>query len=278
AILALQLYRLTNTDITLLTEERDELAEKIKLYESILASPNKLLQTIKKELRRIRKTYASDRKTKIEAEIDEIKINIEVTVPSEEVLVSVTKEGYVKRTSLRSYGASNQQDLMMKSDDHLLRLMELHTTDHVLLFTNRGKYVSIPVYELPDIKWKDMGNHLSNMTTLDNDEYIVECLPVRDFERDAFLLFYTRKGMLKKTALNQYQATRFSRSLIALNLKKEDELIGVMETDGSRDLLLATHLGYGLWMDEADVSAVGQRALGVIGISFIENDYLVNVQ
>src|SRR5699024_3575846 len=250
AILALQLYRLTNTDITLLTKESDELAEQIKKYESILASPKELLHTIKKELRRIRETYASERKTTIEAEIEEIKINIEVTVPSEEVLVSITKEGYLKRTSLRSYSASNQEDLMMKSNDQVLRLMELHTTDHILLFTNQGKYVNIPVHELPDIKWKDMGNHLSNMTTLNSDEYIVECLPVRDFERDATLLFYTKKGMLKKTTLKQYQATRYSRSLIALNLKEDHELIGVKETDGTADLFLATHLGYGLWMNE----------------------------
>src|SRR5699024_7149073 len=181
AILAMQLYRFTNTDVTQLQEEAATLAKDIKEFESILASPEKLLNNIKKELRYIRKSYHHDRLTSIEEKIEEIKIDVAVTVPSEDVLVSITKEGYVKRTSLRSYGASKQSDLLMKSTDRLIRLIELHTTDNVLIFTNKGKFACIPVYDLPDIKWKDMGNHLSNLTTLEADEHIVDCIPVREF-------------------------------------------------------------------------------------------------
>lgn len=278
AILALQLYRLTNTDITQLTEERAMLTEQIEEYETILADPKQLLQRIKKELRRIRKTYAKDRKTKIEAKIEEIKINIEVTVPSEDVVVSVTREGYIKRTSLRSYGASNRDDLLMKSDDSLLKLLELNTTDYVLLFTNLGKYIAVPVHELPDIRWKDMGNHLSNMTTFEPGEAIVACLPVRDFHTDSYLLFYTKQGMVKKTELQQYQASRFSRSLIAINVKEGDEVIGVHQTDGKQDLFFASHLGYGLWINEETISPTGLRTQGVIGMSLKDTDEVISVQ
>lgn len=276
AILALQLYRLTNTDVTQLQEEAATLAKDIKEFKSILASPEKLLNSIKKELRHIRKTYHHDRLTSIEEKIEEIKIDVAVTVPSEDVLVSITKEGYVKRTSLRSYGASKQSDLLMKSTDRLIRLIELHTTDNVLIFTNKGKFACIPVYDLPDIKWKDMGNHLSNLTTLEADEHIVDCIPVREFDEASSLLFYTKQGMLKKTVMTEYQATRYSRSLIALNLKPEDEVLGVMVTDGQQDLFLASYYGYGLWMNEAEVSPIGLRARGVIGISLKEDDFLVH--
>lgn len=275
AILALQLYRLTNTDITLLTNEKSELETQIESFEAILASPKLLVNVIKKELRRIKKAYASSRKTTIEKEIEEIKINIEVTVPNERVLVSVTKEGYIKRTSLRSFSASNKEDLLIKSSDHLIRLLEVDTTDHLLLFTNFGKYICVPVHELPDIRWKDMGNHLSNLTTLEANEQIVQCIPVRAFSPDKFLLFFTKQGMVKKSAMSLYQSARYSRSLIALNLRENDEVINVEETDGKKDVFLTTHLGYGLWFNESEISTVGQRALGVIGIQLKGSDYVV---
>lgn len=276
AILALQLYRLTNTDITLLTKEKSELESQIEAYEKILASPKQLMNTIKKDLRRIKKTYANDRKTTVQAEIEEITINIEVTVPSETVLVSVTKEGYMKRTSLRSYAASNKEDLMMKSSDYLIRLLEVDTTDHLLIFTNLGKYICLPVYELPDIRWKDMGNHLSNMTTMEQNEYIIQCIPVREFSPEKYLLFFTKQGMIKKSEQQLYESTRFSRSMIAINLRENDEVVNVYETDGEQDIFIATNQGYGLWFNESEVSSVGQRALGVIGIQLKENDFVVN--
>src|SRR5690625_5167188 len=132
AIVTLQLYRLTNTDITSLQEEAKELREQIKELKSILESEKKLLQTIKNDLRKIKKTFASPRRTLIEDEIEEITVDIEVTVTSEDVLISITREGYIKRTSLRSYAASNGEDFAMREDDHLIKLMEINTTDHIL--------------------------------------------------------------------------------------------------------------------------------------------------
>src|SRR5699024_2313917 len=134
------------------------------------------------------------------------------------------------------------------------------------------------VHELPDIRWKESGNHLSNLTTFDTDERVVQTIPVRAFSDQKYLVFITKNGMIKKSEQSLYQAVRFSRSLIALNLREDDELITVFETDGKQDIFIATHLGYGLWFDEAEISPVGQRALGVIGIQLKEDDFVVNGQ
>lgn len=278
AIVTLQLYRLTNTDITSLEEEAKELREQIKELKSILESEKKLLQTIKNDLRKIKKTFASPRRTLIEDEIEEITVDIEVTVTSEEVLTSITREGYIKRTSLRSYAASNGEDFAMREDDHLIRLMEINTTDHILLFTNKGRYIYLPVHELPDIRWKDIGQHISNIISIERDEFIVQSFPIRDFKTDDFLIFFTKNGMIKRSELKLYEAQRYSRALIAMNLKEEDELISVSRTDGNSDIFIASNTGYGLWYHESEVTPVGLRAAGVRSIQLKENEHVVNGQ
>ncbi|MDP4157118.1 MAG: DNA topoisomerase IV subunit A, partial [Bacillota bacterium] len=192
AIVSLQLYRLTNTDITALRNEAEELEKKIEEWTSILNSEKKLLSVIKKELKEVKKRFADERRSKIEAEIEELKINLEVMVPSEDVIVTVTKEGYVKRTSQRSFAASNGQDFGMKDSDRLISQLDLNTKDVVLLFTNKGNYLYCPVHELPDIRWKDIGQHVTNLIPIDRDEEIIQVLGIKDFEMDAYLVFVTR--------------------------------------------------------------------------------------
>lgn len=278
AIVMLQLYRLTNTDIISLEQEAEDLRKKITAFEAILASDKKLYQTIKKDLRQLKKTYADARRTVIEEQIEELKININVTVASEDVLLSVTRDGYVKRTSLRSYAASNGEDFAIKEEDHIVSLIELNTTDKILLFTNKGKYLCIPVHEIPDIRWKDMGQHLSNIATIEKDEFIVQCIPVRAFSEGNYLLFFTRNGMIKRSELKLYDAQRYSKTLIAISLKDEDELVNVFNTTGDSDIFIASNKGYGLWYDESEVSVVGQRARGVKAIQLREDEYIVNGQ
>ncbi|MGM8213685.1 DNA topoisomerase IV subunit A [Virgibacillus sp. W0430] len=276
AIVMLQLYRLTNTDIFQLEKEASELQDKIDEYNSILSSDKKLYQILKKNLRQIKKTYADQRRTTIEEEIENLSINIEVTIPSEDVVVSITKDGYVKRTSMRSFGASNIEDVTIKEDDHLISLMELNTTDKILLFTNKGKFICLPIHELPEIRWKDSGQHLSNISTLDSDEFIVESVPIRAFNDDDYLIFITKNGMIKRSKLHLYDAQRFSRALIAINLKNDDEVVNVYQTDGNANIFLTSNKGYGLWFHESDISVVGQRAQGVIGIQLKEGEIVVN--
>ncbi|MEH7076861.1 DNA topoisomerase IV subunit A [Neobacillus drentensis] len=275
AIVSLQLYRLTNTDITALRLEAEELAKKIEEWTSILASEKKLLSVIKKELKDVKKRFSDERRSKIQAEIEEIKINLEVTVPSEDVIVTVTKHGYVKRTSPRSYAASGGQDPAMKESDRLLAQLDMNTKDVLLLFTNKGNYLFCPVHELPDIRWKDMGQHVANIIPIERDEEIIQAISVKDFESDAYLVFVTKQGMVKKTELKAYKAQRYSKPLTAVNLKEDDQVLDVHLTDGTKELFIVTNLGYALWFHEEEISIVGQRAAGVKGINLKDDDYVI---
>ncbi|RBW69176.1 DNA topoisomerase IV subunit A [Bacillus taeanensis] len=276
AIVTLQLYRLTNTDITTLQKEAEELQKEIVKLEGILNSEKKLVSVIKKDLLSIKKKYEDERRTKIQEEIEEIKINLEVMVPSEDVVVTVTKDGYVKRTSIRSYNASSPEDIGMKETDRLLKKLDMNTTDTLLLFTNKGSYLYVPVHELPDIRWKDMGQHVANIVAIDSNESIIEAVPVEDFKTEDYLLFITKNGMVKRTELKHYQAARYSKALMALKLKGDDEVVNIYRTDGNQQVFLATNLGYGLWFDEEEVNIVGQRAAGVKGINLKEDDKVVS--
>jgi topoisomerase-4 subunit A len=276
AIVSLQLYRLTNTDITALKQEAEQLEKTIQELTAILNDEKKLLSVIKKELKTMKKQYADERRTVVEDEIEEIKINMEVMIPSEDVIVTVTKEGYVKRTSYRSYSASNGQDFGMKESDRLLSQMEMNTTDVLLLFTRKGNYLYCPVYELPDIRWKDVGQHISNLIPLDRDDDIIAAVPVKQFDEPLSLIFVTKQGMVKRTELTQYKVQRYTRPLVAMNVKEDDEVIHVYVTDGQQSLMLVTNQGYGLWFDEAEISTVGVRAAGVKGINLKEGDYVVS--
>lgn len=223
----------------------------------------------------MKKRFADNRRSKIEAEIEELKINLEVTVPSEDVIVTVTKEGYVKRTSQRSYAASNGQDLAMKDSDRLIAKLDVNTKDVVLLFTNKGNYLYCPVHELPDIRWKDIGQHVANIIPIERDEDIIQVLPVKDFEIDDYLVFVTKNGMVKKTELKQYKAQRYSKPLVGVNLKDDDQVIDVHLTDGTKELFLISHFGYALWFHEEEISIVGVRAAGVKGINLKDGDFVV---
>ncbi|WP_405101979.1 DNA topoisomerase IV subunit A [Oceanobacillus sp. FSL H7-0719] len=278
AVVNLQLYRLTNTDITQLEKEAAELEKNIKEYEAILGSEAILMKTIKKDLREIKKNFKSPRLTRIENKIEELKINIEVLVASEDVVVSVTKDGYLKRTSLRSYSASNTEDLMMKDLDYLIGLFEVNTTDNLLLFTNKGRFILFPVHELPDIRWKDLGAHISHFASLENEEKIINVIPVREFEENKYLTFFTKNGMVKRTELDKYQTQRQVKAMIAINLKADDELIGVYQTNGYSDIFIAVDTGYGLWYHESEINTTGQRTAGVKAIQLKKDEYVINGQ
>lgn len=277
AIVTLQLYRLTNTDIYDLREEANALNHKIEELTTILESEKKLLSVIKADLRKMKKTYADERRTTIEEEIKEIKIEMNVVVPEEDVIVTVTKDGYIKRTSLRSYSASNGQDIGMKEGDRLLGMFEMNTTHTLLLFTNKGNYLYCPVYELPDIRWKDIGQHISNMILLDRDEQITSVIPVTDFSH-GYVLFITKQGFVKKTSLVHYKAQRYSKPLVAIRLKEDDEVVNVYQTDGTGHIFLVTQYGYGLLFQEEEIGEVGVRAAGVKGIHLKEGDCVVSSQ
>lgn len=163
----------------------------------------------------------------------------------------------------------------MKDSDRLLAQLEMNTKDVLLLFTNKGNYLFCPVHEPPDIRWKDLGQHVANIIPIDRDEEIIQAIPVKDFDADLFLVFVTKNGMAKKTELKQYKAQRYSKPLVGINLKDDDQVIDVHLTDGTKELFLITHLGYALWFHEEEISIVGARAAGVKGINLKDDDFVI---
>ncbi|MFZ8123488.1 DNA topoisomerase IV subunit A, partial [Staphylococcus aureus] len=215
AIVMLQLYRLTNTDIVALEGEHKELEALIKQLRHILDNHDALLNVIKEELNEIKKKFKSERLSLIEAEIEEIKIDKEVMVPSEEVILSMTRHGYIKRTSIRSFNASGVEDIGLKDGDSLLKHQEVNTQDTVLVFTNKGRYLFIPVHKLADIRWKELGQHVSQIVPIEEDEVVINVFNEKDFNTDAFYVFATQNGMIKKSTVPLFKTTRFNKPLIA---------------------------------------------------------------
>lgn len=276
AIVSLQLYRLTNTDITQLQHEADELAKQISALEAILGDENNLIACLKEELNEIKKKYKTPRLTVIENEISEIKIDTEVLVASEDVVVSVTKEGYVKRTGMRSYAASNGEDLSMKETDHAIFIQTMNTMDSLLLFTSKGNYIYRPVHELPDIKWKNLGEHVSHLVSdTSSEEEVVAAIPMKTFSETDYFLFVTKNGMIKASAVLNYKPQRYSKTLMAINLKGDDSLISVETVIGNEDVFLASHNGYGLRYSISEVPLSGARTAGVKAMNLKADDFIV---
>ncbi|OQO84539.1 DNA topoisomerase IV subunit A [Enterococcus casseliflavus] len=282
AIVNLQLYRLTNTDITQLQAEAKELAETIAELTTILNEESELLKVIKKELREIKKKYTTPRLTEIEAEIQEIKIETQVLVAQEEVVVTVTRDGYVKRSSLRSYGASKPEEIGMKEGDSLLYSSQMNTLDHLLLVTNKGNTIYRPVHELPDLKWKDLGEHISQtVMTLAQDEMIIGVFAYKEIDPLKNFVLISKNGMIKQTRMTEFEPWRTykTRPMTIMKLKDEtDELVNVFLTDQTEemDVFLVSHLAFGLRYSLNEVPVVGPKAAGVKAMNLKAGDYLVN--
>jgi len=278
AIVSLQLYRLTNTDITELRLEEEELRKTIAELSAILDSEKQLIEVIKSELKEIRKKFSLPRISKIEAEIEEIKLTLDVLVPSEEVVVTVTKDGYVKRTSIRSHAASNGQDFAMKESDYLLYEANLNTQHHLLLFTNKGNYIYQPVYELPDIRWKDLGQHISSIVPTDKEEEIINVIGIEKFEKDdLFVLTATKEGQIKRSNLSDYAVQRYSKPIKTMNVKDGDEMIFAELVSPNKELLLTSYLSYTLRFNLDEIPVTGVKTGGVKGINLKDDDQLVSI-
>lgn len=275
AIVMLQLYRLTNTDIVALEGEHKELEALIKQLRHILDNHDALLNVIKEELNEIKKKFKSERLSLIEAEIEEIKIDKEVMVPSEEVILSMTRHGYIKRTSIRSFNASGVEDIGLKDGDSLLKHQEVNTQDTVLVFTNKGRYLFIPIHKLADIRWKELGQHVSQIVPIEEDEVIINVFNEKDFNTDAFYVFATQNGMIKKSTVPLFKTTRFNKPLIATKVKENDDLISVMRFEKDQLITIITNKGMSLTYNTSELSDTGLRAAGVKSINLKAEDFVV---
>ncbi len=272
AIVNLQLYRLTNTDVEVLEEEKRNLTLIIKGLEEILSNEDRLRGVMKEELRKIKNEYATPRKTDIKDEITEIKIDTMAMIPKEECIVAVSKDGYVKRVSLRSYSASDDSTTV-KEGDYLIGLYQLNTMDTILMFTNLGNYLYVPIYEIPDAKWKDLGKHISNIIKISSDEEIISCMGVTNFDIPKTITLFSKNGMVKRTSLSEFKVQRYIKPITCMKLKDDDVVVSVCDNDGS-SVFIATHNGYGLKYKTEEISLTGLRSAGVKAIS-LKNDFVV---
>lgn len=276
AIVDMRLYRLSNTDIKALEEEQKNLLDQMKELEEILNDSNKLDSVIKEELRSIKKEYGTKRKSEIREEITEIKIDTTSMIPKEDVVVVVTNEGYIKRTSQRSYAASNKDDITLKENDYIIGIYSMNTLDTLLIFTNLGNYLYIPVHEIPDLKWKELGKHMSNVINVDPEECVVNAMPVYDWNKNLFITSFTKNGMIKRTKLSDFKVQRYSKSIKMMNLKNNDKVIDVSYSVDT-NVLIVTKKGYGLWYNINEVNPVGLKAAGVKAINLRDDEVVSGI-
>lgn len=275
AIVVLQLYRLTNTDVVALENEKAALEKIIAGLTSILGSEAVLKSVMKKDLRDVRDSYDTPRITEIKDEITEIKIDTTAMIPKEDVVVLVTKDGYIKRTSFRSYTASNPEDITIKENDYIIGLYEMNTTDTLLVFTTAGNYLHIPVHIIPDLKWKDMPKHVSNLIEMISGESVVAAIPAYNFETEKNIVIATHEGMIKRSKLKDFKLLRYSKETSCMKLKDNDYVIAAF-IEEKPCLFLTTDTGYGLSFKTEEVPVVGVKASGVKAIK-LKDDNLASV-
>lgn len=276
AIVMMRLYRLSNTDIKILKEEYSTLIKEISDLEAILASKELLNHAIVSDLKQVANDYPSPRKTQIEDEIEDIVIDKMSMVTSESVALSVSKDGYIKRYSLRSFQANEGSLPYFKDSDNLIGVKTCDTLDTLLLFTTKGYYAFLPVYELEESKWKDLGHHFSHYIKSDDDDKLVSAILVRQFDSYAYIFTATKKGMVKKSLLPLWNVQRYSKVLTAMKLRKDDELVKAFITYQDDDVLLLSKNGYYNFYAQSELTPLAVKAQGVYGIDLKADDELVD--
>ena len=265
AIVTLQLYRLTNTDVLELEDEMRKLAKLIEGLKAIINDEEVLKYVMKKELKLIKKEYETPRKTKIEDHVEEIKIDAKEMIPKENIIVVVTNEGYVKRVSAKSYAQSNE-DTTLKPGDYVTGLYECSSLDTLIAFTNLGNYLFIPTYKIPEVKWKELGKHINNVIMMSTGEEIVASFIYN--KEDTYILA-SKNGMIKRTKASDFEVARCSKPMTSMKLKEGDTLIDVKKDKGN--IILVTEVGYYLNYKSEEVPLVGSKASGVKGINLKED-------
>jgi len=280
AILELQLHRLTRLSIDEINKELATARENIAEYESILGSEKKLRKVIVTELEEIKKLYGDERRTVIEDEAAEIQL--EDLIADEQVAVTVSHGGYLKRTPISTYrqqrrGGQGRTGMKTRDEDFVEHLFIASTHAYILIFTNTGRVYWLKVYEIPDVGAAGKGKHVSNLVSLQPGETVRNMLAVRNLEEEGrYVFFATRNGTVKKTPLKDF-CNVMSRGIIAIGIDKGDELVGTTLTDGNQIVFLASHDGQAIRFDEADVRDMGRPAYGVRGMKLDEKDYIVGM-
>jgi len=274
AILSMPLSRLTGMERNKIINEREELEKEIEKLKGILSDPEKIKKIIKDELKEIKKKYGDDRKTQISGPVEEFE-DIDLVRP-EDIVVTVSNEGYIKRSSLEYYrrqrrGGKGFIGAKTKEEDYIKHLFVTSTVDTILFFSEKGKVYWLKGYLIPEGGRTSKGKPIVNLLKIDTGEKITATIPVKEFSEDKYLLMITKNGLVKKTPLIAYSRPR-KGGIIGISLREGDKLIDVKVTDGSKDILLATKYGFSIRFDEKEVRRVGRSSIGVTGIRFKKKD------
>lgn len=277
AIVTLQLYRLTNTDVVVLQEEEAELREKIAMLAAIIGDERTMYNLMKKELREVKKKFATPRLSSLEDTAKAIEIDTASLIAEEDTYVSVTKAGYIKRTSPRSFAASTLEEIGKRDDDRLIFVQSAKTTQHLLMFTTLGNVIYRPIHELADIRWKDIGEHLSQtITNFETNEEILYVEVVDQFDDATTYFTATRLGQIKRVERKEFSPWRTykSKSVKYAKLKDETDQIVAVAPIKLDDVLLISQNGYALRFNIEEVPVVGAKAAGVKAMNLKEDDVL----
>lgn len=275
AIVSLRLYRLSNTDIVELREEFAQLLNEIENLEMILKEPALLTNLMITEFKYLKQQYNQPRKTKIEAEIEEVSYDPADLIAAEEVMISFSQQGYLKRSSMRSYTASNAILSTVREQDFIVGQGSVNTKDRIFFITKKGQYGILSGHEIPEARWKDVGFHASALLKMSADDEILQVYSNSTLDTDAWLVMVSKKGKIKKTVIKDFEVIRNNKMFKAMNLAKGDELVASFTLLPQQDIVLITSQGYITRFDEALVSAQGLNASGVNAMNLAQGDDIV---
>ena len=268
AIVMMQLYKLTNTDVTDLQNEHANLLELIKYLTSVINDESVLKGVMKEELRSIKKEFATPRRTIIKDEITEIKIDELSMIPKEDYIVSVSKSGYIKKLSIKVYNSNNETDYVLKEKDYLIGLYKINNIDTIILITNLGNYCYLPVRDITECKYKDIGKHISSYIPLSEGETIIASFGIKNFDSRTITLF-SKDGFVKQTELSNLPVTRYSKPMTIFKLKDNDEVVSASINDGV--VYIVTENGFALKFNKEEIPVVGLKTSGVKGIKLVSD-------
>ncbi len=277
AIVTLQLYRLTNTDIVTLENEEAALREQIQTLAAIIGDERTMFNLMKKELREVKKQFGNPRLSELQVQAETIEIDTASLIVEEETFVSVTKAGYIKRTSPRSFNASTLEEMGKRDDDQLIFLQNAKTTQHLLLFTNLGNVIYRPVHELTDIRWKDIGEHLSQtLMNFDTNEEVIFAELVENFDEGTYFAV-TKFGQIKRVERKEFAPWRTykSKSTKYAKLKDDEDVVITVSPVDLDDIMLITEKGYALRFNIEEVPVIGAKAAGVKAVNLKDDDVVV---
>ncbi len=274
AIVMLQLYRLTNTDITVLNEKLENLRKIIEELTGILNDESKLKGVIKDELRRMKKEYGVPRKTEISETVKEIRIDQTDLITKEDVIIVLTNDGYLKRVPIKSHNSADGETAL-KPGDYVICYKQTNTLNKLCIFTSRGNYLYLPIHEIPSCKWKDLGKHISNFVTISPDDKAVNAFIISENVTNPEVTMFTREGMVKRTNLNDFIVSRYSKAYTAMKLKDTDEVVNVCIT--KPNVLIVTKTGYYLNYMASEIPLSGPKAAGVKGINLKDDNVISGI-